>query len=60
MVNVVSTVCVSRKKTIDGLQPIPRDLVNKGMAAMLVEQTKQVWEKSLATHILIFFKIARR
>ena len=46
MVNVVSTVCVSRKKTIDGLQPIPIDLVNKGMAAMLVEQTKEVLEKS--------------
>ena len=24
---------------IDGLQPIPRDSVDKGMAAMLVEQT---------------------
>ena len=31
---------------IDGLQPIPRDSVNNGMAAMLVEQTKEVKEKS--------------
>ena len=30
----------------DGLQPIPRDSVNKGMAAMLLEQTKEVLEKS--------------
>ena len=32
--------------SIDCLQPIPRDSVNKGMTAMLVEQTKEVWEKS--------------
>ena len=31
---------------IDGLQPIPRDSVNKDMAAMLVEQTEEVLEKS--------------
>ena len=31
---------------IDGLQPIPRDSANKGTAAMLVEQTKGVLEKS--------------
>ena len=30
----------------DGFQPIPRDSINKGMAAMLVEQTKEVLEKS--------------
>ena len=32
---------------IDGLQPVPRDSVSKGMAAMLVEQTKEGLEKSL-------------
>ena len=31
--------------TIDGLQPIPRASVNKGMAVMLVEQTKEVLEE---------------
>ena len=31
---------------IDGLQPIPRDSVDKGIATMLVEQTKEVLEKS--------------
>ena len=31
---------------IDGLQPIPRGLVNKDMATMLVKQTKGVLEKS--------------
>ena len=31
---------------IDGLQPIPKDSVNKGVAAMLVEQTKEVLDKS--------------
>ena len=31
--------------TIDGLQPIPRDSFNKGMAVMLVEQTKEVLEE---------------
>ena len=35
-----------RREDIDGLQPIPRDSVNNGMAAMLVEQTKEVFEKS--------------
>ena len=34
------------QETIDGLQPIPRDSANKGMAAMLVEQTKEILEKS--------------
>ena len=37
---------VSTLAWIDGLQPIPRVSVNKGMAAMLVEQTKEVLEKS--------------
>lgn len=32
--------------SIDGLQPIPRESVTKGMTAMLVEQTKEVLEKS--------------
>ena len=31
---------------IDGLQPIPRGSGNKGMGAMLVEQTEEVLEKS--------------
>ena len=31
---------------IDDLQPIPRESVNKGMAAMLAEQTKEVLEQS--------------
>ena len=30
---------------IDGLQSIPRDSDNKCMAAMLVEQTKETFEK---------------
>ena len=28
-------------------EPIPRDSVNKGMVAMLVEQAKEVWRKRL-------------
>jgi len=36
----------SNIQTIDGLQPIPRDSVNKGIAAMLVEQTNEALEKS--------------
>ena len=32
---------------IDGLQQVPRDSVSKGIAAMLVKQTKEVLEKSL-------------
>ena len=34
------------KYIIDGLQSVPTDSVNKGMAAKLVEQTKEVLEKS--------------
>ena len=37
---------VLHTNTSDGLQPIPTDSVNKGTAAMLVEQTKEVLEKS--------------
>ena len=33
-------------QAIDGLQPIPRDSANKSTAAMLVKQTKDVFEKS--------------
>ena len=37
---------VANQQSIDGLQPIPRDTINEGMATMLVEQTKEVLEKS--------------
>ena len=33
-------------KAIDGLQPVPRNSFDKGMVTMLMEQTKEAFEKS--------------
>ena len=35
---------------IDGLQPIPRDSINKGMAAMLVEQINKSFGETVYDH----------